>query len=368
MEAAAVEQAGDAGRGGGIGQQTDQDGADEAADQVHADDVERVVVAEAELQRDGQRAQRADPDTEEQGAHRRDGVGGGGDADQAGDHTGGGPQGGGVTVADPLHDEPADDRRGGGGESVDERGGGDPVGAQRGPGVEAEPADEQQGGAEHHRDQVAGPDRGPAEALTLAEDDGESQPRSTGVDVDRGATGEVDRLQLVGDPAADHGAVGGGEGEDPVGHREVDDARPDQREDDPGTEFHPVGDGAGDQRDRDDREGGLEGDEGEGGDGAGHGVLVHQAPEPGGLERIAQQTEAAQGVAERCRVPEEHPEHSDPGKGGERHHHHVQRVLRTGHAAVEEGERGCRHQQHQRGTDQYPGGVAGIDGSVHGDQ
>ena len=109
------------------------------------------------------------------------------------------------------------------------------------------------------------------EADALAEDEGEGEGRGTGVDVHRGTTGEVDRadaedvLQTVGDPAAvgEAAVLGEAEVEDPAGDREVDDGRPDAGEDHPGAELGAVGDGAGDQRDRDDGEGGLEGDEGE---------------------------------------------------------------------------------------------------------
>ena len=81
----------------------------EATDQVDADDVERVVVAELVLQPDGQGAdhagERADDDRAD-GRHRRTGRG---DGDQAGDDAGCGAEGGGVAVADPLGDQPAEE-------------------------------------------------------------------------------------------------------------------------------------------------------------------------------------------------------------------------------------------------------------------
>ena len=83
--------------------------------------------------------------------------------------------------------------------------GGLAVGRQRRAGVEAEPAEPQQAGADHDQRQVVRAHRVAAEAAALAEHQGERQARGTGVDVHRGATGEVDRLELVGDPAADLG-------------------------------------------------------------------------------------------------------------------------------------------------------------------
>ena len=59
---------------------------------------------------------------------------------------------------------------------------------------------------------------------------------------------------------------------------------------------------------------------------------------------------------ERQRVAEHRPQHADESQRDEAHHHRVERVLRADQAAVEEGQR-RRHQQHQRGGDQHPGGV-----------
>ena len=58
VEAAAVEEALDVGLALAGGEEADQQGADDTADEVDADDVERVVVAELVLQADGHGAQR----------------------------------------------------------------------------------------------------------------------------------------------------------------------------------------------------------------------------------------------------------------------------------------------------------------------
>ncbi len=176
----------------------------------------------------------------------------------------------------------------------------------------------------------------------------------TAVHINAGAAGEVDREQLVGDPAT-RLRLGSVEREDPVGDGEVDDRGPDPGEDHPGAELGPVRDGTGDQRDGDDGEHRLEGDEGHGRDGedqaGGSEALVdalgaHQALEPEELERVTEQP-PADVVAERHRVAVEHPQDADQGECAEAHHHHVEDALGADHAAVEECESWC-HQQHQR--------------------
>jgi hypothetical protein len=84
VDTATVEQT----RGGR--EQSGADGAPEAGDEVDADDVERVVVAEAELQADGEGGQATGDDTEDDRAERAEGATGRGDRDETGDDTGGG--------------------------------------------------------------------------------------------------------------------------------------------------------------------------------------------------------------------------------------------------------------------------------------
>ena len=69
-----------------------------------------------------------------------------------------------------------------------------------------------------------------------------------GVHVHDRAAGEVERAH-VGEPAA---------APDPVAERAVDQERPQRDEHDVGGEAHPLDDGAGDERRRDDRERALE--------------------------------------------------------------------------------------------------------------
>ncbi len=65
-ESAAVEEALGARRHHLGGEESDQEHTDESADEVHADDVERIVVAEPELQADRERADDPGGQTDDQ--------------------------------------------------------------------------------------------------------------------------------------------------------------------------------------------------------------------------------------------------------------------------------------------------------------
>ena len=90
----AVDAAGTVGRG----EDADQHGADDAADQVDADDVERVVVAELVLQAHGPGADPAGDGADGDGADRGHRTTGRGDRDQTGDDAGRSAQRGGLAV------------------------------------------------------------------------------------------------------------------------------------------------------------------------------------------------------------------------------------------------------------------------------
>ncbi|MPM97347.1 hypothetical protein SDC9_144520 [bioreactor metagenome] len=164
-------------------------------------------------------------------------------------------------------------------------------------------------------------------------------------------------MQAVDDPAA----VRGGEpvaGEHPVSQRGVDEDQPEHREGGPRGERRPLGDGARQQRHRDDRETPLESGEGQRRDGAHGRVAVDERIEEGELERVAD--DATQRVAERFAVTDHRPGDAHGGGAHEAHHHHVEHALGADHASVEEGQTRC-HQQHQRRAGQQPGGVARVD-------
>ena len=108
-----------------------------------------------------------------------------------------------MPVADALGDQPAQAGGAGGDHGVDPDHRGGVVGGERRAGVEAEPAEPEQAGAEHDQGEVVRPHRVAPPADPLAQHDGQQQTGDTGVDVDGRATGEVDRLEVVGDPAAD---------------------------------------------------------------------------------------------------------------------------------------------------------------------
>ena len=352
VDAATVEET------GRRGEQAGTDGAPDAGDEVHADDVERVVVAEPELQADGQGRQATGDDTEDDRAERAERATGRGDGDQTGDDTGGRADRGGVTVTQLLHDQPAEHGSAGGGGGVDPHQGRGAVGRELGARVEAEPAEPQQTRADHGERHVVRAHRDLAEADPLADDEGEHEPGDTGVDVHDGATGEVDRHDVGGavggpeDQAGQAGLVGREEATAPdhVGDREVGEGDPQAAEDEPGRELDAVGDGAADQGDGDDGEGQLEADEGELGD-----VAVALVAE-GVDDRVggAAQTEVLERVgddagdvvaAERHRVAVQDVDEADDAHGAERHHHHVEDRLGPGHAAVEQRQTGSRHEE-----------------------
>ena len=80
-----------------------EEGTDDAADTVDAEDVERVVVTEGVLEFGGAEvAEDAGGGSDGDGAHGSAGAAGGGDGDEAGDRSGGDADGGGFAADDPL--------------------------------------------------------------------------------------------------------------------------------------------------------------------------------------------------------------------------------------------------------------------------
>ncbi len=139
-----------------------------------------------------------------------------------------------MSVADALGEQPGQHGRRGRHRGRDEGRTGNSVGRHRGTGVEPVPAEPQQAGAQHHEREVVRAHRRTGPSEPLAEDDGQDQARGACVDVHRGTTGEVNRLELVGDPSpvVDHGLTVGAldvEVEDPVRDREVDNRWPTAR-------------------------------------------------------------------------------------------------------------------------------------------
>src|SRR3954454_2343826 len=78
----------------GVGEEPEEQRAQDPADQVDAHHVEGVVVAEPELELDGQEADHAGDEPDDDGRHGPDEPGAGGDGHQPGDGAGRGAEGG----------------------------------------------------------------------------------------------------------------------------------------------------------------------------------------------------------------------------------------------------------------------------------
>ena len=81
-------------------------------------------------------------------------------------------------------------------------------------------------------------------------------------------------------------------------------------------------------------------------------------------ERVAEAADEAAVAVEGQRVADHRPGDGRDRQRGDAHHERVQRVLRADEAGVEEAER-RRHQQHQRGGGEHPGGVARVHSGRH---
>ncbi len=150
-----------------------------------------------------------------------------------------------------------------------------------------------------------------------------------------------------------------------VCEREVDDGDPDTREQEPGAELDPLGQGTTDEGGGDDRECHLERDVDDVGGvapGAGDEVAVSIGDavlEAEELERVGKNAPDVLGAVGHRPSPQ-NVDDADDGHGPpEGHHHHVQDGLGPRHPAVEESEAGC-HQQDQRCSHQHPCGVTGV--------
>ena len=92
IEAATVEEAGHTRAGFRGGNQPDEQGADDAADQVDTHHVERIVISQFVFQPDSQGAQRAGDGADDERSHHVDRRAGRGDRDQAGHDARGGTE------------------------------------------------------------------------------------------------------------------------------------------------------------------------------------------------------------------------------------------------------------------------------------
>ena len=238
-----------------------------------------------------------------------------------------------LALGHPLGEHPGQCGNGGRELRDDHRHAGAAVGGNCGTRVEAEPAHPQQRGADQRQRQVVRRHRLLAVTDPLAEHQRADQARDTGVDVHDRAAGEIEHA--LGRPVA-------GRLPHHVRDRRVDKERPQAHEPQHRRELHAIGEGAGDQRGRDDRERHLERHVDRLGN---REPEVRHADLPGVLlEQHAveeQSVEAADERAaghERQAVTGDHPEHCDQAGDREALHHRRQHVLLAHHAAVEERE------------------------------
>ena len=144
---------------------------------------------------------------------------------------------------------------------------------------------------------------------------------------------------------------------DHVRHGEVDDQRPQGREQQHAGELHALGEGSGDQRGRDDGEHQLVHHEGALRNGAG--VIGVGIGADAVQEQILQAADEGVAFAEGEAVADDGPEHADHRHQHEAVHHGAENVFAADQAAVEERQAGAGHHQNQRGAGEHPGVIAG---------
>ena len=148
-----------------------------------------------------------------------------------------------------------------------------------------------------------------------------------------------------------------------VRHRAVDNQRPEREKHGHRAELHAFGKCAGDQSRRDDGEHELVDHVGllrNCGRVVGIGRQAHAAQ-----ENVLESANKAGAVRKGERVSHDCPEDRDQAHHGEALHHGAENVLAAHQSAVEQGQAGSGHQQHQRRRDQHPG-IVGIHlGSVN---
>ena len=233
-------------------------------------------------------------------------------------------------------------------------------------GVESEPTDPQERCPDGRVGQVVRRHRLAAETQPLADQQGADQRRDARADMHDCPAGKVQR------PASADGGVLAAIGQNaaaphPVAQRAVDQRPPENHEHDHRGESHPLGKRPTNQGRRDDEEHPLEEHVGE----HGHGQVGMQrnmrlAFDPRRLDPTEQQeikvSQPRAAAAERQRVPPERPNDRHQPHQKNALHHHAEHVLLADQAAVEQGQPGAGHHQHQRRTDQQPGVVARVDG------
>ena len=206
--------------------------------------------------------------------------------------------------------------------------------------IEPEPAEPQQPGAQQGEGDVVGQHRVTSVVFARAHDERRHQCGRRRVDVHDGAAGKIERAGCGEKPTAPH----------PVSHRRVHAELPQDDEREIGAEPQALNHSAGDQRCRDDRERALEDHEEQ----VRNGALCLQSNAAQARKRERSHHGSARGKGQR--ITQQRPRHRHRAEGDEAHHHRVERVLRSHHAAVEESQR-RRHQEHERRGHQHPGDI-----------
>ena len=191
--------------------------------------------------------------------------------------------------------------------------------------------------------------------LALADHEHRGQSGVAGAHVHHGAAGEVEHAAL-GQPAA---------APDPVDEGDVDDDAPEHQEPEIALELDAVGEGAGDERRRDDGEHLLIDEVRLRGDGRCPWPRVVADVHERGPTEVADKTSDVAREGER--VAEEHPDGGHDAHRDEALHHDRQEVLAADQPPVEECEP-RRHEHDEGGAHEDEGRVARVDGgsSDHG--
>ncbi len=192
-------------------------------------------------------------------------------------------------------------------------------------------------------------------ADALAEVERADQRGDAGGDVNHGAAGKVE----AGNPAVERGVEESAFAPDHVRHGRIDDDGPEGEEEAHCAEFHPLGEGSGNERGRDDGEHELVDHVGLRGDG---GAVIGIGREADAVhEGVVQAADESIAGAESQAVADQRPEHGDDAHHGEALHHRGENVLAADETAIEEGEAWTGHHEHQRGAGEHPGVIAGRD-------
>jgi hypothetical protein len=190
-----------------------------------------------------------------------------------------------------------------------------------------------------------------AVALSLADHEAAHQGGDAGVEMDDQAAGEVEHARRTEEAAAPY----------PVSHRHIDEEQPQAHEPHHRRELHAFGEGAGDDRRRDDGEGRLIHQE----DVLRHrlGEIVDAAQQilAEGARQRADHAVQRPAIGEGQRIAGHEPQHRHQRGDREGLHAGREHVLLAHHAGVEQRQARDVHHQHQHRGHQQPCGVAGVD-------